>query len=188
MSASYDKYYQTQDLFGDPYPELIEFFAAYPKKGKVLDLGCGQGRDAIALARIGYSVIGIDQSKVGIDQMNRIAQSENLNLIGKVGDIYSFNQFVGFDIILLDSMFHFTKKDKGKEIELIKKITSLMKNGSLIVVCIQDTGNKVLSLNEAIDFEKQLTRLMDMKFSYSFEDKKSGHKSKTDYRMIAAEK
>lgn len=55
MTATYDKYYQTENLFGDPYPELIEFFANYPKKGKVLDLGCGQGRDAIAIAQLGYS-------------------------------------------------------------------------------------------------------------------------------------
>ena len=73
MTVSYDKYYQTKNLFGDPYPELIEFFTDHPEKGKVLDLGCGQGRDAIALARLGYSVTGIDNSQVGIDQMIRIA-------------------------------------------------------------------------------------------------------------------
>lgn len=82
MSVTYDKYYLTENLFGKPYPELIEFFADYPRKGKVLDLGCGQGRDAIALARLGYSVTGIDNSKVGIDQMNQFGQNENLDLVG----------------------------------------------------------------------------------------------------------
>lgn len=37
MPVTYDKYYQTENLFGEPYPELIEFFAEYPRKGKVLD-------------------------------------------------------------------------------------------------------------------------------------------------------
>lgn len=41
MTVTYDKYYQTENLFGDPYPELIKFLTDYPKKGKVLDLGCG---------------------------------------------------------------------------------------------------------------------------------------------------
>jgi hypothetical protein len=45
--TTYDKYYKTENLFGDHYPELIEFLAQYPKKRRVLDLGCGQGRDAI---------------------------------------------------------------------------------------------------------------------------------------------
>ncbi|NER10443.1 Tellurite resistance protein TehB [Muriicola jejuensis] len=188
MTVTYDKYYQTENLFGEPYSELIEFFDEFPNKGKLLDLGCGQGRDAIALARLGYSVTGIDNSKVGIDQMNQIGQVENLNLVGQVDDIYAFDRFDEFDIIILDSMFHFAKKDKEKEIGLIKKIISDLRNGSLVVVCIQDTGDKVQILNKALDFKKKRKRLMDKDFKYIFEDKHSGHKSETDYRMIIVEK
>ncbi len=186
MTVTYDKYYQTEKLFGEPYPELVEFLAEYPKKGKVLDLGCGQGRDAIALARLGYSVTGIDTSKVGIEQMNQIGRDEDLNLVGQVGDIYAFNRFNEFDIVLLDSMFHFDKKDKENEIGLIKKIVSEVSIGSLIVVCVQDTGDKVQILNQAIDFEKRLNRLVDKEFKYVFED--GGHKSETKYRMIVIKK
>ena len=188
VTVTYDKYYQTQNLFGEPYPELIAFFADFPMKGKVLDLGCGQGRDAIALARLGYPVIGIDNSKVGIDQMNEIGHSENLDLVGHVGDIYAFDRFSEFAFILLDSMFHFTKKDKEKEIGLIKKIVSDMRKGSLLLVCIQDTGDKVQTLNKAIDIERKHKRLSDKEFKYIFEDSESGHKSETDYRMIVIEK
>ena len=188
MTVTYDKYYRTENLFGEPYPELIEFFAEYPNKGKLLDLGCGQGRDAVALAQLGYSVTGIDNSQVGVDQMNQIGKDANLNLVGQVRDIYAFDRFSEFDIILLDSMFHFAKKDKEKEIGLIKKIISDLRNGSLIVVCIQDTGDKVQILNKAINFEKKRKRLTDKDFKYVFEDKDSGHKSETDYRMIIVEK
>lgn len=188
MSVIYDKYYLTENLFGEPYNELVDFFTKHPKRGKVIDLGCGQGRNAIFLARIGYSVSGIDNSKIGIDQMNKIGQEENLNLTGEVGDIYEFDRFDEYDIVLLDSMFHFAKKDKEKEIGLIKKIISKIKSGSLIVVCIQDTGNKVEILKQIIDFDKPIKRIIDKKFKYSFEDKESGHKSETDYRMIVIEK
>ncbi|MGB3586030.1 MAG: methyltransferase domain-containing protein [Tunicatimonas sp.] len=188
MAVTYDKYYQTEHLFGEPYPELIEFFAEYYKKGKVLDLGCGQGRDGISLARLGYAVTGVDNSKVGIEQMNQVAQSENLNLVGLVGDIYSFNNFSEFDFILLDSMFHFAKKDKKQEIGLVEEIVSQVKAGCLIIVCIQDTGNKVQILNQALDFSGHLDRLANKKFKYIFEDDESDHKSESDYRMIIAEK
>ena len=188
MTVTYDKYYETENLFGEPYPELIEFFAEFPRKGKVLDLGCGQGRDAIPLARLGYSVTGIDNSRVGIDQMNEIGLKEKLNLDGQVGDIFGFDRFIEFDIVLMDSMFHFAKKDKEKEIGLIKKIISEIKIGSLIVVCIQDTGKKIQILNQAIDLKERHNRLADKAFKYVFEDKDSGHKSETDYRMIVIEK
>jgi len=188
MKVTYDKYYQTENLFGEPYPELIEFFTEYPRKGKVLDLGCGQGRDAITLARLGYSVTGTDNSKVGIDQMNQIAQNEKLDLVGQVGDIYAFDHFKEFDIVLMDSMFHFAKKDKEKEIGLIKKIVSDLRKGSLMVVFIQDTGEKVRTLNKAIDIDRKHKRLSDKEFKYVFEDSDSRHKSETDYRMIVIEK
>lgn len=186
MTMSYDKYYQTENLFGEPYPELVKFFADYTRRGKVLDIGCGQGRDAMALARLGYSVTGIDSSKVGIEQMNRIGQNENLDLVGIVEDIYSFDRFSEFDIVLLDSMFHFAKKDKAKEIGLIKKIVSDIKKGSLVVVCIQDVGDKVQILKQAIASENKL--IADKKFIYIFEDSDSLHKSETDYRMVVIEK
>lgn len=47
MKVEYDNYYQTEDLFGAPYPELIAFYASMEKKGRLLDVGCGQGRDAM---------------------------------------------------------------------------------------------------------------------------------------------
>lgn len=184
MTESYNKYYQTENLFGEAYPELINLFAGYPRKGKVLDLGCGQGRDAIPLARLGFSVIGIDSSKVGIEQMNQIAKSQNLDLKGVVSDIFEFENFTEYDFVLLDSMFHFTKKDRKKETEFIKKILAEIKDGCLLIVCIQDTGKKVKILNETIDYENQVNRLIDNKFKYVFEDSESGYKSETDYRMF----
>ena len=42
---TYDKHYKAPNYFGEPYPELIQFFKEYEPKGHVLDLGCGQGRD-----------------------------------------------------------------------------------------------------------------------------------------------
>ena len=188
MTVTYDNYYKTENLFGEPYPELIEFLRKIPRKGKVLDLGCGQGRDSIALARLGYSVTGIDNSKVGIEQMKKIGKVENLNLIGEVADIYDFEKFDEFEIILLDSMLHFIKKDKEKEVGLVQKIISKIKNGCLVIFCIQDTRNKVKILNEAIDIENGCIRIVDEKFKYEFEDNESGLKSVTDYRMIVIEK
>ena len=74
MTTTYDKLYKTKNLFGKPYTELIDFFTDNPPIGKVLDLGCGQGRNAIPLAILGFEVVGIDISRVGIEQINQVAQ------------------------------------------------------------------------------------------------------------------
>jgi 2-polyprenyl-3-methyl-5-hydroxy-6-metoxy-1,4-benzoquinol methylase len=187
--ADYDTYYKTEDLFGEPYPELIDFFRKHEPKGKLLDLGCGQGRDSISLARLGYKVTGIDNSKVGIDQMNSISVSEGLNVTGLVENIYTFDNYQDFHFVLLDSMLHFEKRDIKRETDLIDKISKLINKNGLICVCIQDTGEKVRILkdtidNSGIDFEI----LNDSSLLYKYEDKESGHKSETKYCMYIVRK
>ena len=187
--TGYDKYYKTKDLFGEPYPELVDFFKKYEPKGSLLDLGCGQGRNTIALSKLGYSVTGIDNSKKGIQQMNEKASQMTLSITGIVGDIYQFEDFHEFDIVLLDSMFHFTKKDKAKETSLLKKITRKLRGGSLLCVCIQDTGSKVRILKEAIrNTEIRIKVLVDTNITYHYHDTGSGHKSEIKYCIYTIRK
>ena len=186
--TTYDKHYQWPNLFGEPYPELMAFFEGQGTRGKLLDLGCGQGRDAIALAKLGYEVTGVDLSQVGIDQMNALVASEKLSLRGIVADIYDFGDLGSFDFILLDSMFHFLKKDRRKEIGLLTKVLTGSKKGAVIVICIQNNGKKIQILSNAINTQTSFCVLTDSDFQYRFEDQKTGHRSISDYKMIAIEK
>ena len=140
--ADYDTYYQTPNLFGHAYPELIDFFNQYKPKGRLLDLGCGQGRNAVPLARLGYKVSGIDISHVGIDQIKAVSYQEELHIDVWVDDIYTFDHYSDYDIVLLDSMFHFNKKDEQRETRLIDTIARSIPKHALICFCIQDTGKK----------------------------------------------
>ncbi|MEP0365561.1 MAG: methyltransferase domain-containing protein [Cyclobacteriaceae bacterium] len=188
MAVAYDKYYRTENLFGEPYPELINFFSNHPSRGKLLDLGCGQGRDAISLARLGYEVTGIDNSAVGIQQMERTAKSEKIGLTGLVADIHTFQDFANYDFILLDSMFHFRKSEMKQETELIKRIIQESKKGTLIIFCIQNSGNKINTFNNitaGLKFDKRTTEL---DFKYTFEDEENNHSSKTNYKMVVIKK
>ncbi|MBM7614491.1 class I SAM-dependent methyltransferase [Alkaliphilus hydrothermalis] len=123
----YDKHYKKQNYFGEPYPGLVKFFKEYEPKCNVLDLGCGQGRDALFLGRLGYKVKGIDISSVGLDQMNQIANDDNLDVIGEVGDVYTYPVSTEYDLILLDSMLHFYKGDLEEETNFIKRIALELK-------------------------------------------------------------
>ena len=120
--------------------------------------------------------------------MNQIAQIEGLDLVGQVEDIYAFDRFHKFDIVLLDSMFHFAKNDREKEIGLIQRIISDLRSGSIAVICLPNTGNKVQILNQAIDFENKLLRLVEKEFTYRFEESETGHTSETDFKMIVVQK
>ena len=188
MKVEYDKYYQTENLFGEPYPELIEFYSSTAKKGKLLDIGCGQGRDSIPLAKLGFSVTGIDNSKVGIEQLNKIAEKENLPLKGVVQDIYSYSNFNKFEFILLDSMFHFGKKEREKEIKFLNRLIDKSKPNAFITICIQKTGVKLEILDSILSKKNMLIKVDQTELIYRYEDKESNHSSETKYEMITVKK
>lgn len=184
MKVEYDKYYQTENYFGEPYPELIAFYSAIKKKGKLLDLGCGQGRDAIVLAKLGFEVTGVDYSKVGIEQLNEIAKKENLPLKGIVNNIYEFSNYDEFDFVLVDSMFHFGKREKEKESGLLKRIIKKVKANTLITICIQDSVHKLQVLHAIISEEKNIEIENRQALVYEFKDKESDHSAITNYVMV----
>jgi len=147
-------------------------------------VGCGQVRDAIPLAKIGYSVTGIYNSKTGIQQLNDVAKIEKLDLKGSLTDIYTFNRFQHFDFILLDSMFHFLKKDLQKEVAFIKDMCRQSTAGTVIVFCIQNMGKKVEILNQTLDAEGKKERICATEFDYMFIDPSTGSEFGTPYKMI----
>ena len=136
LMATYDKNYKEPDIFGEPYPELVSFFQKYEPKGHVLDLGCGQGRDAIALSRMGYRVTGVDVSKVGISQMMSVARKEKLDVAGHVSDMYEYPIDDRYDIILLDSMLHFYPRDLEKETRFLLKIMADLNESGLLCLVV----------------------------------------------------
>jgi cyclopropane fatty-acyl-phospholipid synthase-like methyltransferase len=78
--AGYDEdYRRTKDHFGtEPDPLLCRFLSVMPRNQPVLDIGAGQGRNALYLARQGFSVVAIDPSRVGVDMIAKAATKEEL--------------------------------------------------------------------------------------------------------------
>ena len=186
--VEYDKYYQTENLFGSPYAELIDFYAKIEAKGKLLDVGCGQGRDSVALAKLGFTVTGVDNSAVGIEQLNAMAEKDNLPLKGIVADIYSYSNFDEFEHILLDSMFHFGKKEREKETNFLNRLIAASKPETLITICIKKVGKKIEILQGIILNRDDVEMITQVELLYTYEDKESNHSSVTQYEMVVIKK
>ncbi len=57
---------------------IIRFF---PSGARILDIGCGLGREAFALSDLGFHVVGIDISKEVISQVKQLSIDKGYNMI-----------------------------------------------------------------------------------------------------------
>jgi len=108
MVYDYNKLYgTTKAALGEPTQVFVDFFHRLKRdRLRVLDVGCGQGRDALFIARLGHSVVGVDISANGIDDLVNAARLENLEISGITADITRFTPDGDFDVVLIDRTLH----------------------------------------------------------------------------------
>jgi len=78
--VSYDRVYREHsDYFGaEPQQILLDYYHLLDKSKPVLDIGAGQGRHALFLARQGFSVDAIEPSKMAVESLQSAAAKEKL--------------------------------------------------------------------------------------------------------------
>ena len=54
--------------------------AFFPSDARILDVGCGLGREAFALSDLGYDVVGIDVSKEVISQVKQLSADKGYSI------------------------------------------------------------------------------------------------------------
>lgn len=177
----YDKYYINEIYFGDPCPELIRFFKEYQPKGTVLDLGCGQGRDAISIGKMGFRVIGVDISKLGIDQINQKAKALRLGVLGVVEDLYEYTIDSFIDIILMDSILHFYQRDRERETSLLNRLLSEIRVGGIIC-------NVMLNGHQRINLIRKIIEESEYSFEVIEDHLINCPDLKADYHMMVVKK
>ena len=78
----FDRIYRTtKNYFGESSNPLLEEYRAHiDKSNRILDLGAGQGRNSLFLARLGYGVDAVDPSQAAIETISSAAAGEGLNV------------------------------------------------------------------------------------------------------------
>jgi tellurite methyltransferase len=88
----WEKGYQDRGVstMGGPNHDIVELAAALPIGARVLDLGCGEGRNAFYLAGRGCRVTAVDRSAAGIEKLRALGQQTRVPLEAVVADISEF--------------------------------------------------------------------------------------------------
>lgn len=135
------KYSSNKAVFGyEPEKLLLENYRLIDNSCPVLDIGAGQGRNSLFLARSGYAVEALEPSEVGLKQIKESSELENLPVFCSLGDISSFEPKTdSYSAVLFFGIFQILKRD---EIEyLLKNLKTWTDNESLIFLTLFSTGD-----------------------------------------------
>jgi SAM-dependent methyltransferase len=131
----YDETYSTTENYFGSEPETLlrKHHHLLDNSGRVLDLGAGQGRHALFLARRGFEVDAIDPSKVAIETVSAAAASENLDIHTYQSSFETFEPETDFYSGIL--IFGLIQILSWESIELLlEKVLSWTRTGSLVFV------------------------------------------------------
>lgn len=118
-------------------PSLFaQYVLSQLEKGKkILELGCGNGRDCLFFLRNGMKVTGIDASNVAIEKLNKKVLHEDSNKVWFVCDDFvssSFLKTMQFDYIY--SRFTLHAINENQETELLNNVYGALKKGGRVFI------------------------------------------------------
>ncbi|GMH37664.1 hypothetical protein BSKO_05537 [Bryopsis sp. KO-2023] len=130
-SKQWDEGYETNPVQTVVPDAFFETQIATLTPGTAVDLGCGSGGNAIALAEKGWTVLGLDFSEKAIELARKAASEKNLtNVDFQVVDCTSWKPDEQFDLVT--SSFALPNKELGRKV-IAAGLAALAPNGTMLV-------------------------------------------------------
>lgn len=137
--------------YQEPTKELLDFLKDYKEDETILELGCGEGRDALNLLNKGYSLLATDYSKTVIDKCNELSNNKYINNFRTL-DFLTEKLNKKYDYIYSISVLHMLvlKEHRIKYLEFIKN--HLKDNGQALITVLGDGFfNKCTNIEDAFN-------------------------------------
>jgi 2-polyprenyl-3-methyl-5-hydroxy-6-metoxy-1,4-benzoquinol methylase len=137
--------YGAQDLLWGAEPN--RFLAAelrdVPPRGRALDLACGEGRNAIWLAKLGWLVTAVDYSTVAIERARRLAAEQRVEVEWIEADVTSFAPTAGVFQLVIVAYLHLPEAERRTV--LAHAASALGRGGTLFMI-----GHARLNLTQGV--------------------------------------
>jgi SAM-dependent methyltransferase len=135
----WDERYAAQEQVWSEGPNaMVESIVGAWPSGRALDLGAGEGRHALWLASLGWTVTAVDFSAVGIERGRRLAASRNLEVDWVTADATKWlpPEGASFDLVLV-AYLHLPE-------DVVQRATGWLAPGGALVV----VGHALRNLTE----------------------------------------
>jgi len=123
-----------------PQPTIVNLASNGVFAGAVLDAGCGTGENALHLASLGLSVLGVDVAETALAIAREKATDRGLGVEFAVADAFQLEGLGRtFDTVLDCGLFHtFDSDERPRYIASLASVTA--RDGTLYVLCFSDSG------------------------------------------------
>jgi SAM-dependent methyltransferase len=131
MYSTHDRYWWREpdrhSLEPEDYPssllaqQTLRVLASRPQ-GRALDIGAGEGADAIRLALLGYEVDAVELSAVAAAKIGRFAEQAGVKVNVTVADAHHYQPDGLYDVVVCNGVLHYIK-DKDVVISRMHEAT-----------------------------------------------------------------
>ncbi len=130
------KFNRPSFVFGKrPADFLAENYHYLPYEGSVLDMGMGEGRNAVFLAQKGFKVTGVDISSVAVPKAHTLAKEYGEQIKGGVASMTDYKIAPG----AYDAIICFYYVDRS----LLEKIKSWLRPGGILIYEAHTTRQRI---------------------------------------------
>ena len=101
-----------------------ELIAFVPPGGRILDLGCGEGRDSVYFASCGFEVTGLDISDAGLEKAERLADERGVTVRWLCRSMLDVPVTGRFDLVYsCGAIHHVPRNDRPRLFKRLKALT-----------------------------------------------------------------
>lgn len=135
--ASYEDDAPPWDI-GRPQPAMVRLASRGAIAGAVLDAGCGTGENALLVASLGFSVLGVDVAEKAVAIAREKAAGRGIQAEFAVADALRLERLGRtFDTVLDCGLFHtFDGDERPGYVASLASVTR--RDGTLYVLCFSD--------------------------------------------------
>ena len=117
---------------GKPNKDVVKVASTLPVGLTALDIGCGEGRDALYLASLGFKTSACDISESGIRKLREMANERGFEIDASVCDMREYIFPHDFDLIICQGCLHLIEREEWDL--LIKRMKEFTSPGGQHVV------------------------------------------------------
>ncbi len=130
-----DQYSKEETYWGDQPNLIVPLISSHLQPGsRILIVGCGEGRDAIFLARLGFEIVATEISKSGLERALRLSSENGHKIEFHNLDAHQpHDRFGEFDAVLMMNVLQFL--DPELILNRIRHFQTLVKPKGLF--CVQ---------------------------------------------------